>query len=286
MPTMPSGFYNHHNPAKNYEKLLFLAGKGLQSAEFNALQDSLMAQQAEFASALLKDGDLIEGCACILDTLTGATTLEAGKVFIRGRVYPVEAKEFFSAVSGVVDIGVWLSELVITELEDPSLRNPAVGTRGEGEPGAARLKTTLEWGLATDNHTGNFYPVYKAENGVLKIKTPPPQLDSVTTALARYDRESNGGNYVVSGLGLIYITHDLTNNNQVFSIGEGKAHVSGYEIELQAALRKAFAYDPDLQTIVSEPHVFEDSGDGTMRVDLNYFPLHDIQQIEIGRAHV
>jgi hypothetical protein len=59
-------------------------------------------------------------------------------------------------------------------------------------------------------------------------KALAPQMDSVSTALARYDNESNGS-YLVRGMNVTCLASSDT--EQVFTINDGKAHVNGYEIE-------------------------------------------------------
>ncbi len=181
-------------------------------------------------------------------------------------------------MTGTVAIGVFYDEVVVTELEDPALRDPAVGARNYQELGAARLQASVTWGIQEDGHAGYFYPIHTLIDGALVVKAPPPQLDSVTTALARYDRESNGS-YVVEGLQVRVISGD--GGRQVVSIGEGKAHINGYELELPRALRLTVDDNPTLATILSEPHHFNPDAGGDMRIDLNNTPVETITVVDI-----
>lgn len=135
-----NSYYNHFNPDKKYERSLFLAGRGLQSAELNEAQDYALSKLKSVGDAVFKDGDVIAGSDCIIDGETGKTTLEAGKIYLRGCVRDVEKAEFTIPTNTTVHIGVYYLESTITELEDPTLRDPAVGTRNYQEVGAARLK--------------------------------------------------------------------------------------------------------------------------------------------------
>lgn len=275
---MIKDYYNRFDADSNYEKALFRAGKGLQSAELNEIQDQAFHQTKGIADALLKDGDLVQGGQAVVDKDTAKATLESGMVYIRGQVRTVEKAELNVKLQGVVDLGVWLNETVITELQDASLRDPAVDTRNYHEAGAARLKVECTWGLAGDSNSGDFYPVHKMDNGVLIVKQPPPQLDNVTVALARYDKEANGS-YIVNGMRVSYLQKD--NDKQEFNIAEGKAHVEGFEVAFPTSLRKSFPINPSLNSVVSEPHTFTPADNGEMRINLAHAPLANLQQVDV-----
>ena len=182
----------------------------------------------EIGDALFKSGDVISGCTCVIDSDTGAVTVEAGKIYLNGLVRDVHEGNLEIPTNVSVKIGVYFKERTITELEDPDLRDPAVGTTNYQNPGAARLQYTTTWGYQlaetseSDSELGEFYTIYNVENGVLVQKALAPQLDSVSSALARYDDESNGS-YVVKGMNVTCLSAD--SEEQIFSINEGKAHV-------------------------------------------------------------
>ncbi|WCR53391.1 MAG: hypothetical protein PG981_000413 [Wolbachia endosymbiont of Ctenocephalides orientis wCori] len=258
-------YYNRFNKDKKYGRSLFLSGRGLQSAELNEAQDYALSKLKSIGDAIFKDGDIISGAGCIIDSESGKVTLESGKIYLRGCVREVEKAEFTILLNTTVRIGVYYLESTITELEDPTLRDPAVGTRNYQEVGAARLKADIIWGFQADgilssSINGEFYPIYNIENGVLIQHSAPPQANVVTTALARYDREANGS-YVVNGLEVMFLHTEEgkgeSGKKQLFVINEGKAHVDGYEIELPHSLRVYFDEDPDIKTVVSESHNFQ-----------------------------
>lgn len=274
---MLTDYYNRHQSDKQYEKVMFRSGKGLQSAELNEIQSLAFEQTKGVADALLKEGDRVADGQVIVQADQGTAQVEAGKVYLRGMVRDVPAATLYIAMDRSVDIGVWLTVETVTELEDSNLRDPASGTRNYNEPGAARQKYHCRWGQADDtSNEGDFFPVHKVDNGVVLVKQPPPQLDSVTVALARYDRESNGS-YVVDGLRTVFLSQDA--QFQRYSISEGKAHVDGLEIALRSAMRKAFDVNPTLQAVESEPHQFVGDNMKTMRVNLSHTPLAVVDKV-------
>jgi hypothetical protein len=67
---------------------------------------------------------------------------------------------------------------------------------------------------------------------------------------------------------------------QVFTINDGKAHVNGYEIELAHSLRVRFENETDLQTVNSDPYLFEGDFENKMTIYLNYTPLASVISVD------
>lgn len=280
-------YYNLFDPTQHYEQLLFRAGDGLQSRELNEMQSTVLHRLQGVADALLKDGDLIAGAGLVVNADTGAVALEAGRVYLRGAVRDVPAATFTVPVNGRVAIGVRFLSRTVTELDDPGLREPAVGVRNYQEPGAARLQETMVWGWVaqglSDGASGDFHAIYALDNGILENRTQPPALDGVIASLARYDYEANG-HYVTDGLGVRFLAQDTATETHHFSVAEGRANIAGFKVERSQSQRLSLAIDPDLQTVASEPHVFNDTGDGTMVVTLNRQPLAQVLDVQVTQA--
>lgn len=277
-------YFNRFDSSKKYTKSLFLSGKGLQSAELNEIQEYANHAMKNFGNAIFKDGDVVRGCTCVIDNFSGVTTVESGQIYLNGCVRDVNQGNFTIPIDVSARIGVYFKEKTITELEDPTLRDPAVGTRNYQESGSARLQYQLVWGFQADGITsansdlGEFYTIYNVEHGVLVQKALAPQMDSVSAALARYDNESNGS-YVVRGMNVMCL--NSSSDNQIFTIGEGKAHVEGYEIELAHSLRVRFDNEIDTQLIESDPYPFEPNAMDVMTIKLNSSPLNSVISVDI-----
>lgn len=270
------GYYNRFDAADRYDELLFRAGKHSQSAELNEVQSTLIDRLKRIADAVFKDGAVISGTP---PTISGTTiACPASLIYLRGAVRDVPARSFTIAATGLVRVGVYLLEEEVTEVQDPDLRNPAVNTRGYTEPGAGRLRITPTWGSEDDGSTGVFYPVWTVIDGVLLNQGSGNVGDNFSEALARYDRESNG-NYIVTGLSLTAL--GLTAGVNVFSVGDGTGNIYGYKIDKLSATRLNYAEDPDLETVVSEPHTFTGATGGSATIQLNRFPLESILEVVI-----
>lgn len=279
-------YYNLFDATQGYTELLFRAGDGLQSRELNEIQSTFNHRLRGVADALLKDGDIVEGGAVSVDPDSGAVTLATGLIYLQGMVRSVPEETFTIPTTGRVAIGVRLSSRAVTELEDPALREPAVGVRNYQEPGAGRLEQTITWAWegdgVNDGGTGQFHAVYSVDNGILENRTQPPALDGVIASLAKYDYDSNG-HYVVDGLNTRFIELDSGTDEHVFTVSEGRANVNGFKIERPYAQRLRLPVDPDLRRVNSEPEVFTDSGDGSMVVTLNRAPLAAVVDVRVTK---
>lgn len=277
MPTMPPNYFQRFDPTKEYEEHLFIAGRGLQSSELNEIQKQSTSRLRGIADSLFKDGDIIRDCAVVVDEPTGDVQCGSGAIYLRGAVRGILPATFTIPVVGAFSIGVRLIDTVVTSLEDPSLRDPATGTRNYNEQGAERLKTHAQWGWSADGGTGEFFPVYTVTNAVVGAKEAPPNLDSVTQALARYDRDSAGGTYVVSGLNVKQMPD--VGGDQVYSIAEGRARVYGNGIELRTSRRANLTAVPDLKAITSEPQL--SSTVAAQRFDFDRKPGTNVTSVTI-----
>jgi len=278
--------YNRFDPAKRYDRVLFNAERVLQSAELNDLQDALIHRAKSVSDVLFKDGGIVDGAGIVVASATGATLCEAGRVYVDGAVRPVPAGQLQIATVGIVNVGVYLQVAVVTEEQDPGLLNPAVGTRGYQEPGAWREQVTLVWGFKGDGQAGTFYPIWAVEDGSVRAREAPPNLDAITQALSRYDRDSTGGTYVVRGLEVV-AGPDLPTGQQVYTLAEGAARISGRGLELPASRRVVYDATPELLAIEDEPHASTTEGlqhiafdrtpaVGTLTVKITVRSTHDI----------
>lgn len=269
MATLPDNYYNRFDPADNYDEHLFIPGRGLQAAELNEIQRQAAYRTKGVGDAFFRDGAVVRDARCVVNESTGAVTCEAGAIYLRGAVRGVQPATFTIPL-GVVTIGIYLVETVVTALEDPDLRDPATGTRNYSERGAERLRVVPMWGFSGDGGTGEFFPVYTARDRVLDAKEAPPNIDAFTQTLARYDRDSTGGSYVSFGLTVVQLD-DADNGDQVYSVLNGRARVNGYEVEFLTSRRVTIPNEPDLRHINNEPHLSATAS--AQRIDISFGPM-------------
>lgn len=273
-----TGYYNRFNAASRYDELLFRAGKGLQSAELNEVQSTVIDRLKRIADAVFKDGAVISGTP---PTISGTSiTCLLSLIYLRGAVREVAARTFTIPITGLVRVGVYLLDEEITELQDATLRDPATGTRNYNEPGAGRLRVTATWGREGDGSTGVFYPVWTVIDGTLLNQGTGNVGDAFSEALARYDRESNG-NYIVTGLSVTSL--GLAAGVNAYSVKDGTGNIFGYKIDKLSATRLNYTEDPDLETVTSEPDTFTGTTGGSATIQMNRYPLESILGVVITR---
>lgn len=263
------GYFNRFDAADRYDELLFRASKGLQSAELNEVQSTVIDRLKRIADSVFRDGTVIEGTVPLINKTTGATTCPASRVYVRGAVREVPERSFTIPTTGIVRIGIFLISEEITEDDDASLRDPAPGTRNYQEPGAGRLRVTPQWGHDGEAIDGEFFACYLVSDGELFTQTTANTDNAFYEALARYDRESNG-NYIVQGLSVLAL------GNGVFSVAEGVGNIFGYKVDKPSATRLTYADDPDLESVTSEPDTYTNN---TTPIQLNRYPVESIVEV-------
>lgn len=272
-------YWNRYDAAKRYVEILFRDGYGTQASEMNELQSMFAARVKAIADSLFKDGDILQDAQITVNAQTGALTADAGLVYLSGAVWPVDAASFVIPVQGTVAVGVRLRESIISEVEDAGLCNPALGSRGEGEPGAWRRRVQAVWGYDGDGGSGEFYPVHTVDDGVVRAKETPPNLDSFTQGLARYDRDSTGGGtYITSGL-FVRAAEDSGSGAQVYTVTAGRCRVNGYGVELATDRRISYAATPDLRLIDTE--VTQADGSARQRINVAHPPIRAITALRV-----
>lgn len=275
--TMPDGYYNRFDANKKHERILYRDGKTLQGQELNEAQDIAISRLKSISDALFKDGDVIRDAQIAVDAKTGEVQAGSGAVYLNGAVRGLSPATFVIPREGTVSVGVRLVKKIISPLEDPTLYNPATGQPGEGEEGAWREAVDALWGFDGDGGEGEFYPVHTVDNGVVRAKETPPSLDSTTQAISKYDRDSTGGSYIVSGLE-VRVAEDVE-GRQVYTVSEGRARVNGYGIDIPTSRRLVYEAVPDLRRIDSEVTMAD--GSGSQRVDVAHPPVRAVRACHI-----
>lgn len=149
--------------------------------------------------------------------------IDSGIVYVSGIFHTFQGG--IVEITGVGDetIGILLEQVIVTEVDDPTLNDPAIGQDpGYGLPGAYR--TTYKLTLAVDDP--NAIPIYKIRDGAIIV---PPKVDPFEPFYAILARRTNdeSGSYMVWGLRASVTTKDAAYFN--LNIAAGKAYVQGWE---------------------------------------------------------
>jgi hypothetical protein len=190
-------------------------------------------------------------------------------------------------------IGIEFEELIIDEIDDVTLLDPAQGSFNYQAPGATRFKinTTLSKRTLDSADESSFFEVLRIVNGIKTKEIDYPIYSEIEKTLARRTFEESG-NYTVDPfvLSLEEQYVDAANNNYVdpnyFTavLDPGKAYVGGYEVQTIAPTKLKVARgrqtanvsDYDLPTNYSS-YIVANTVSGTLSI--SDFPLLDVHCI-------
>lgn len=137
-------------------------------------------------------------------------------------------------------IGIEFEELIIDEIDDITLLDPAQGSFNYQAPGATRFKinTLLSKRTLDSSDESSFFEVVRIVNGTKTKEIDYPIYSEIEKTLARRTFEESG-NYTVDPFVLTMEENyeDTSNNNYInpnlFSavLDPGKAYVGGYEVQ-------------------------------------------------------
>src|SRR5438552_1060683 len=132
------------NP-RQWDQLIDLPGKGLQSAEINEIQSLINYYLRLHIEALNSPGDVIFGCQL---TSTGkSVSITSGRLFIADKIREVQGTLAPIPIGGVgtETIGLKATVLELTEIDDPSMLDPAESWAFFSQPGMHRRFVKLVW---------------------------------------------------------------------------------------------------------------------------------------------
>jgi hypothetical protein len=134
-------YYDRYNPSKLWDKILFLAGREIQTAELNELQSIFDNKLKSLNDVFFSDGVSIQGASIgIPDSYPGKLFITEGTVYIEGKISYTKGKEVLGDFTGkgIEWVYVDVSKRIITEFDDATLCDPAVGTYNYKMVGAHR----------------------------------------------------------------------------------------------------------------------------------------------------
>ncbi len=255
---------------KGYVRVLSVPGRVVQSRELNLIQRLTQMQIKDIADTLFHDGAVVDGCQI---GVQGNTVLvSSGKIYFRGFVIPVNETTLTITGGGTKIIGVDIIEEIVTEEDDPSLRDPAFGYRNYGQPGMHRLKLTAQV-VCKENPTIRLGEI---RNGALyRDSTPPPDFYKIIEILAQRTYDESG-NYVVEGLN-VYWNGEEDNEHLFPVLTNGKAYIEGFEVKIPVDTPFPVDKAIDTQTIADEPFTYQTN---TNRYYLRNQPVKEVSVVE------
>jgi len=228
--TSGSPYYNdwEHAIAENYIEFLAIPGRVFQAREATQLQTIIRERQKRVANAIFDDGDIVEG---IVLTISGTNArISAGSLYARGDIWELDEwgpTDITSIMTGEKVIGLKFNEVIVTEVEDNTLKDPALGYDNFNQPGCHRLQSTPEW---TINQSEIEITIFRLEDGIpISVPTRGQYSDLIDIMARRTYDEC--GHYAVKGLKVEDHGQSSTDPDMIdVSVDPGKAIVRGYEV--------------------------------------------------------
>lgn len=265
-------YYDDYNDDSDYVQVLAVAGNYSQSREITQIGSIFRNHMARFGNAIFKNGQIISGCDLVING--SVATVTEGLVYLEGMVRKIKLP-LTVAITGIGTevIGLAIHEEVISPLEDPSLRNPAIGTEAYNTEGSNRVKQTVIISVNNPNATS----IYKLQDGLLHsdvVQTNENTQDVITDVLAKRTFDESG-NFKIEGLEIIDKESENDENAEVY-ITAGRAYIKGYEVIKPNMEAVPYKTPTTLRDVYNEPKTFLS---GTWEYYLNNTPLHKVKHI-------
>lgn len=266
-------YYDGFDNSKQYSSVLFRPGFVVQTQELNELQSILKQNIRNISGVLLADGDIIEGCQCIVTDITENSvakkcTITAGRIYLNGDIHPVPETTLTLKGAGTETIGVKIVDEVITEKDDPDLLDNAAGYANAQMSGAHRQKTSIQ--LVLDDSSASTIYTF-VDGNIINVDEEDSEstiLNKINVTLARRTYDESG-NYRVEGLQLS--EKGQSDDDYIYlTVSAGKSYIKGNELTRNVAYSLPLARATDLRTVETE---VQEYSTGTTIYPLNNSPV-------------
>lgn len=263
-------YYDDYDPSKGYVQILAIPGNAEQAREFTQVASITNDFLGRLGDSLYRNGTIIDGCTLVIQSDEKKVIISSGRIYLDGLVRLVDGGEVEITGVGSEVIGAKIESSIITEIEDPSLRDPAQGFENYGQEGAHRLKEVVVFTVNDESAAA----LYRLENGELVTSDSGVQDSTITETLARRTYEENG-NYKIRGLELQ--DRNETRDGQILiSLTDGKAYIRGYEVDKPTAVTVRLNYAQTTREILSEPKSYQS---GVDKYPINNSPVKEFTAV-------
>lgn len=203
----------------DWVRVLPLPGRPLQSAELLEMQSIWMAQLKNSMGALYRSGSPLSGLRIINTSIISTPDYHVtpGVILVDGLALPVAGKALGNLdLTKTHHIYVQVNEQIVTELDDPSLRDPAHGGALYGLEGAHRLLWSA--GVVLNPSPALGFKLGEIQEGRVIQSPLTPGYQSLIDLMAQYTYERSG-NFLVRGLSVSY-SHNIPGVDSSSPIGQ------------------------------------------------------------------
>lgn len=252
--TDPYYDYSSDELAAGYVSVLAVPGRPLQNREINSISGLIYGNVKKVTDVIIEDGTILSGCNFVKDDSDPndiRCILEPGTIYFEGIVIPISVPEegkvwrynadpLLSEVPhGTAILCVEVLKYAVSELDDPTLTDPAENYESYGVAGASRLKYIANPQIMseTDFHkvsgvNKNIVSILRIEDGETAGPTRPKPIFGLMRDWIAQRTYDEVGNYIARGLRVsVKSSEDVKNvtNEYVIHISPGKVYMNGYE---------------------------------------------------------
>lgn len=229
--------------SKDYVQILARCGEYAQSREFTQMGTMMRDFLGRLGDSVFRNGQIISGCSISIED--NIAKIDKGTVYLEGLVREIRESVTVGITGmGTEYVGVYVEEKEILDTEDPSLLNPAVGTEGYGQPGAARVQQVVKLKSSTD--ITELVPLYQIVDGKVYTEVSGGGSDDSLMKILAQRTYDVSGNFKVEGLELSKVKAREKETKPKVNINAGKAYVKGNRLVLQSMIEQSL--DPAIDT--------------------------------------
>ena len=265
-------YVKYGNAGTDSETTTFTPGEELTASENITFGNTVINAGTVFASVL--EGDAI--------FIGSAASIDNGVYFVRGNFVDVSKQTLildFYTNTPSYRVGLKVSETIVNAKDDSSLYDNAKGFTNFAAPGADRFKIglTLVKKSLTDFNDTDFVELLRVDDGKIKKVVDRSVYNIIRDYIAERTFDESG-HYTVDEfrVNVLESLNDRINNDGLFlenevteelntpsddlmcvQVSPGKAYVSGYDVELDAAVTSDVEKPRDTENISSINVPFE-----------------------------
>ena len=238
----------------NYVSVLAVPERPLQNREINVMSGLIYGNIKKVTDIIIQDGTIISGCNFVKDTSDKNNIkciLETGSIYFgglilqldvpdKGKIWSYNNNPVLSEVPhGTAILCVEVFKYAVSELDDPTLTDPAENYENYGVPGAHRIKFSVIPRILTETDfykvsgiNKNLVSIIRLNNGEISGPTKPKPIFGLVRDWIAQRTYDEVGNYIARGLKVsVHSSENIKNSNleYVIHIAPGKVYVNGYE---------------------------------------------------------
>ena len=226
--------------------------------------------------------------------------VSTGVIYINGEFVQITTPTYgvvnnFGTYAGNNVVGFQLTETVITENQDPSLNDNALGYSNENAPGAWRMKLVPQLiSFDPSSVTANNFATIAVYNygSLVSTSTPKNNIYSIVGDQIAQRIYDEAGNYVVNPFNVDTVTSVTANsvvssldaNSVLARVSTGVGYAQGQRVELQQTAYINMRRGIDIQTNLQQQITFNYGGYFVLDEVAGDFPFFSAQQVSFYDA--